>query len=113
MSASGTESLWDEILPPEVKALPEDLARLDELLSDPGLLAPIGARWERLLAKTGASSGRGRPTIAMATYVRLMIIKHRSGWGYETLMREVSDSIHLRRFGAPVELWVKFIAAGR
>ena len=70
----------------------------DELLSDPGLLAPIGARWERLLAETGAVSGRGRPTIAMATYVRLMIIKHRSGWGYETLMREVSDSIHLRRF---------------
>jgi IS5 family transposase len=28
----------------------------------------------------------------------LMIVKHRSGWGYETLMREVSDSIHLRRF---------------
>ena len=27
-----------------------------------------------------------------------MVIKHRSGWGYETLMREVSDSIHLRRF---------------
>jgi hypothetical protein len=81
MSASGAESLWDEILPAEVKALPEDLARLDELLSDPGLLAPIGARWERLLAETGASSRRGRPTIAMATYVRLMIIKHRSGWG--------------------------------
>jgi transposase, IS5 family len=32
------------------------------------------------------------------TYVRLMVVKHRSGWGYETLMREVSDSIHLRRF---------------
>ena len=30
--------------------------------------------------------------------MRLMMIKHRSGWGYETLMREVSDSIHLRRF---------------
>src|SRR5215207_964962 len=98
MSASGAESLWDEILPAEVKALPGDLARLDELLSDPGLLAPIGARWERLLAETGASAGRGRPTIAMETYVRLMIVKHRSGWGYETLMREVSDSIHLRRF---------------
>jgi transposase, IS5 family len=98
MSAAGTESLWDEILPVEVKALPGDLARLDELLADPGLLAPIGARWERLLGETGASSGRGRPTIAMESYVRLMIVKHRSGWGYETLMREVSDSIHLRRF---------------
>jgi IS5 family transposase len=90
--------LWDEILPVEVKVLPDDLARLDELLSDPALLAPIAVRWERLLAESGASSGRGRPTIAMETYVRLMIVKHRSGWGYETLMREVSDSIHLRRF---------------
>jgi IS5 family transposase len=34
----------------------------------------------------------------MESYVRLMVIKHRCGWGYETLMREVSDSIHLRRF---------------
>jgi IS5 family transposase len=98
MSAAGAESLWDEILPEGVKALPEDLARLDELLADPGLLAPIGVRWERLLAQAGSVPGRGRPTIAMETYVRLMIVKHRSGWGYETLMREVSDSIHLRRF---------------
>jgi IS5 family transposase len=98
MSASGAESLWDEILPAEVKALPDDLAALDELLADPGLLLPIAVRWERLLAEAGASSGRGRPTIPMEMYVRLMIVKHRSGWGYETLMREVSDSIHLRRF---------------
>ncbi len=34
----------------------------------------------------------------MDTYVRLMIVKHRYGYGYETLMREVSDSFHLRRF---------------
>ena len=27
-----------------------------------------------------------------------MVIKQRTGWGYETLMREVSDSLHLRRF---------------
>ena len=62
------------------------------------VIAPIAKRWERLLAATGSCSGRGRPTIAMETYVRLMIVKHRSGWGYETLMREVSDSLHLRRF---------------
>ena len=98
VQATGVESLWDEIMPAEVKALPQDLAALDQLLGDPVLLAPIAVRWERLLAETGASSGRGRPTIAMETYVRLMVVKHRSGWGYETLMREVSDSLHLRRF---------------
>jgi IS5 family transposase len=34
----------------------------------------------------------------MEVYVRLMIVKARTGWGYETLVREVSDSLHLRRF---------------
>lgn len=28
----------------------------------------------------------------------MMIVKHSSDWGYETLMREVSDSIHPQRF---------------
>jgi transposase, IS5 family len=40
----------------------------------------------------------GRPTIAMETYVRLMVLKARYRWGYRTLVAEVSDSIHLRRF---------------
>ena len=96
--ADGAESLWDELLPEEVRVLPDDLARLDELLSDPELLVPIAIRWERERAEASRFSGRGRPSLAMETYVRLMVLKHRCGWGYETLMREVSDSIHLRRF---------------
>jgi transposase, IS5 family len=86
------ESLFDEALPIEVRELPQDLARLDELLSDPALLAPITAAWE------AAAQGRGRPSIAMSLFVRLMVLKQRTGWGYETLVREVSDSLHLRRF---------------
>jgi transposase, IS5 family len=86
------ESLFDEALPVEVRELPQDLARLDGLLSDPALLAPIAERWET------EARERGRPTIAMALFVRLMVIKQRTGWGYETLVREVSDSLHLRRF---------------
>jgi hypothetical protein len=86
------ESLFDEALPIEVRELPEELARLDGLLSDPALLAPIAERWE------AEARQRGRPTIAMALFVRLMVIKQRTGWGYETLVREVSDSLHLRRF---------------
>ena len=27
-----------------------------------------------------------------------MVVKQRIGWGYETLVKEVSDSLHLRRF---------------
>src|SRR5215216_350396 len=86
------ESLFDLGLPVEVRDLPGDLAALDELLEDRRLLAPIEAAWEQV------ALGHGRPTIAMATFVRLMVIKTRPGWGYETLVREVSDSLHLRRF---------------
>ena len=93
------ESLWDEALPIEVRELPEDLAALDALMSDPELLAPIVAHWRREVVETQrAVLTDGRPTIAMETYVRLMVLKQRYRWGYRTLMAEVSDSIHLRRF---------------
>jgi transposase, IS5 family len=93
------ECLWDEILPVEARELPEDLAGLDGLLADRALLAPIEARWRLEAEAAGRSAAsRGRPTISMQSYVRLMVVKHRTGWGYETLMREVSDSLHLRRF---------------
>jgi IS5 family transposase len=92
LSGRQVESLWDEVLPGEVRELPEDLAALDVLLHDPALLEPIASSWHT------EATAHGRPTISMATYVRLMVIKQRTGWGYETLVREVSDSIHLRRF---------------
>lgn len=93
------ESLWDELLPERLRELPVDLAPIDLLLRDEALLAPIVARWQREAEARGRSArGHGRPTIPMQTYVRLMVLKHRYGWGYETLMREVSDSFHLRRF---------------
>jgi IS5 family transposase len=93
------ETLWDEVLPERLRELPDDLAQIDELLRDETLLAPIEAHWDREAEERGRSAkGHGRPTIPMQTYVRLMVLKHRFGWGYETLMREVSDSFHLRRF---------------
>ena len=95
----GQVGLWDELLPEELRRLPADLAVIDELLNDPVLLVPILAHWDREAEARGRSAkGHGRPTIPMQTYVRLMVVKHRYGWGYETLMREVSDSLHLRRF---------------
>ena len=99
LAAGQVESLWDEVLAVEVRELPQDLARIDALLGDPALLAPIAAHWQAEAEVSGRSAaGHGRPTIAMETYVRLMVVKQRSGWGYETLVREVSDSLHLRRF---------------
>jgi IS5 family transposase len=97
--APQTESLWDESLPVEVKELPVDLAALDVLLSDPALLWPAVRCWRREFEQTGrAVLTDGRPTIAIETYVRLMVLKQRYRWGYRTLVAEVSDSIHLRRF---------------
>jgi IS5 family transposase len=92
LSGGQVESLWDEVLPGEARELPKDLAALDVLLRDAALFEPIAAHWRR------EAVGQGRPSIAMDVYVRLMIVKARTGWGYETLVREVSDSLHLRRF---------------
>jgi IS5 family transposase len=92
LAGGQVESLFDGLLPVEVRELPADLAALDRLLAEPRLLGPIEQAWER------AARGHGRPTIPMTSFVRLMVIKQRTGWGYETLVREVSDSLHLRRF---------------
>src|SRR3954447_23544544 len=92
LSGGQVESLFDLGLPVEVRELPADLAALDGLLADPALLAPVEAAWD------AAARAFGRPTIPIERLVRLMVIKQRSGWGYETLVREVSDSLHLRRF---------------
>lgn len=97
--AEQQESLWDEALPVEVKELPVDLAALDRLLGDPAMLGPIMERFRReVLEDKRAVLTDGRPTIAMETYVRLMVLKQRYRWGYRSLVAEVSDSIHLRRF---------------
>jgi IS5 family transposase len=86
------ETLFDVGLPVEVRELPADLAALDALVADPALLAPVEQAWDE------AARDFGRPTIPIERLLRLMVIKQRTGWGYETLVREVSDSLHLRRF---------------
>jgi hypothetical protein len=69
------ECLWDEVLSVEVRELPEDLARLDRVLADAVLLWPIAQAW------AASARERGRPSIAMAVLVRLMVIRQRTGWG--------------------------------
>jgi IS5 family transposase len=97
--ADQPECLWDDALPMEVRQLPADLAALDVLLSDPVVLWPLVERWRREFQETGRLVlTEGRPTIPLETFVRLMVLKQRYRWGYRTLVAEVSDSIHLRRF---------------
>ena len=97
--AEQPESLWDEALPVEVKELPADLAALDRLLADPAMLGLIVERFRReVIEERWAVLTDGRLTIAMETYIRLMVLKQRYRWGYRSLVADVSYSIHLRRF---------------
>ena len=66
--ADQPECLWDDVLPVEVKELPEDLAALDALLCDQELLWPLVERWRQEFERTGrAVLTDGRPTIALET----------------------------------------------
>jgi transposase, IS5 family len=82
-------SLWEAVLPEEVLRLPEELARVDALLDDPVFFAPFVPFFDPRL---------GRPSTPMEVYLRLMFLKFRYRLGYETLCREVADSITWRRF---------------
>ena len=82
-------SLWEAMLPDEVLRLPDELARVDALLDDPVFFAPFVPFFDPRI---------GRPSTPMETYLRLMFLKFRYGLGYESLCREVGDSITWRRF---------------
>ena len=82
-------TLWDAILPEPFRSLPEELAKIDALLDDPAFMKPFIEKHP---------SQRGRPTIPAETYLRLMYLKFRYNLGYETLVKEVGDSITWRRF---------------
>lgn len=82
-------TLWDSILPPELLVLPVELGRVDALLDDPAFFAPFAAYFDARI---------GRPSIPMETYLRLMFLKFRYRLGFESLCREVSDSISWQRF---------------
>src|SRR5438105_3341026 len=85
----GQATVWDELLPPEVRLVAPELAAVDALLDDERFLRPFVERFACPI---------GRPTIPIETYLRLMYLKHRYGLGYETLVKEVTDSIGWRRF---------------
>ncbi|HEY5152125.1 MAG TPA: ISNCY family transposase [Mycobacterium sp.] len=82
-------TLWDAILPPELLVLPVELGRVDGLLDDPVFFAPFAAYFDARI---------GRPSIPMETYLRLMFLKFRYRLGFESLCREVGDSISWQRF---------------
>src|SRR5215207_5734479 len=82
-------TLWEAILPEELRRLPAELARVDVLLDDPAFFAPFTPFFDPRI---------GRPSTPTETYLRLMFLKFRYRLGFESLCREVSDSITWRRF---------------
>jgi transposase, IS5 family len=82
-------SLWEAILPEELRRLPEELARVDALLDDPVFFTPFVPFFDPTM---------GRPSTPMETYLRMMFLKFRYRLGFESLCREVSDSITWRLF---------------
>ena len=82
-------TLWDSILPAELLVVPVELGRVDGLLDDPVFFAPFAAYFDARI---------GRPSIPMETYLRLMFLKFRYRLGYESLCREVAESISWQRF---------------
>jgi transposase, IS5 family len=83
------ESLWESVLPAELRELPAELAKVDALLGEERFLEPFRRRLTATI---------GRPTIPIETYLRLVYLKHRYDLGWETLCKEVSDSFTWRRF---------------
>jgi hypothetical protein len=80
--AEQPECLWDDTLPIDVKELPADLAALDVLLADRELLWPIVERFRReVVEDRRAVLTDGRPTIAMETYIRMMVLSGATGGG--------------------------------
>jgi transposase, IS5 family len=80
---------WEVLLPPQARCLPVELARVDAYLDDERFIAPWRALFNRRL---------GRPSVPVPTLLRLLYLKHRYQLGYQTLCREVADSIAWRRF---------------
>jgi transposase, IS5 family len=82
-------TIWDLLLPEEAKRLPAELQAVDAYLDDERFVAP----WRGLF-----SARLGRPSVPVDTLLRLLYLKHRYQLGYESLCREVADSISWRRF---------------
>ena len=61
-------SFWESVLPPELFQMNVELTQVDKLLGDERFLTPFQQKF---------GTGMGRPTTAVATYLRMMYLKYR------------------------------------
>ena len=90
--------LWEAILPPEMRGLPPELKAIDEVLKDDAFLKPFEAEVAKKVREKVFSPNFGRPSTALSSYVRMMILRFRHQYSYEELVPTVKDSIIFRRF---------------
>jgi transposase, IS5 family len=83
------QTLWEELLPAECRGMPAELEAVDRVFDDERFFAPYRRHFDPEV---------GRPSIPIETYVRMMWLKFRYRLGFETLCREVNDSLSWRRF---------------
>ena len=69
--------------------MPAELSRVDELLDDPAFFEPFRPFFHPTA---------GRQSVPMETFLRLMYLKYRYRIGFESLCREVTDSVSWSRF---------------
>ena len=89
LNNSEQKDVFEGLYDPRLFELSDELKKIDELLRDPQLFTPFKEKF---------SKKRGRPTVPVATYIRLMYLKNRYQFGYESLVDEVSDHIKWRKF---------------
>jgi IS5 family transposase len=89
LRVAGVQDTWLEVLPEQARQLPVELAQIDAYLDDERFIAP----WQEVFADR-----LGRPSVPVETLLRMLYLKHRYQLGYETLCREVADSLSWRRF---------------
>jgi IS5 family transposase len=82
-------SLWESVLPAEVRRMSPLLEQVDRWLDDEAFFVRFREHFSVLF---------GRPSIPMEVYLRMMFLKFQYKLGYESLCREVSDSISWRIF---------------
>ncbi|MCK5082086.1 MAG: ISNCY family transposase [Candidatus Omnitrophica bacterium] len=80
---------FENCFDPELFQLSAELKKVDNLLNDSRIIQPF-------IEKFGTKIGRS--TVPVSTYLRMMYLKDRYQFGYESLVEEIKDNIKWRRF---------------
>lgn len=77
------------LIPKAAYQLTPELEQIDKLLQDESFEEPIVDRF---------NTQRGRPTVPVRVYIRMMFLKHYTGLSYEDLVPEVTHNLMFRFF---------------